>query len=178
MINKIAIFISRYGTTAQNLIAATQDGRLDAKVMFLGSHRYTTCEQAPVLWVYAIDHDLLFQMARRMGVKLVILAGWNKLLKVPDDFRGKVVNIHPSLLPKYGGKGMMSLAVHQAVLDNGETESGCTVHWVDDEYDHGPIIAQRTVAVLENDTAETLMERVKAEERKLLPEVLQELLGS
>jgi phosphoribosylglycinamide formyltransferase-1 len=108
-------------------------------------------------------------------VDLVALAGFLCFWQIPPHYEHRVLNIHPALLPKYGGKGMFGLNVHAAVLAAGETESGCTVHVVDNEYDHGPIVAQRRVAVAKTDSPESLAARVGVAERELYPEVIQQV---
>ncbi len=109
---------------------------------------------------------------RSAGINLVVLGGFLRRLKVPDDFENRVINIHPSLIPAFCGKGLYGLRVHQAVIDYGCKISGCTVHFVDDHYDHGPIVAQRTVPVLTADDAPRLAARVFAEECELYPETI------
>lgn len=109
---------------------------------------------------------------------LIVLAGYNQLFELDDRTRGKTVNVHPALIPKYCGKGMWGDRVHAAVLEAKEKVTGCTVHLVDDEYDHGPILAQREVSVEEGDTVETLTEKVKGAERELYPQVIRSLLVS
>ncbi len=104
-----------------------------------------------------------------LDVDLVVLAGYIKLLPIIPDFAGRVLNIHPALLPNHGGKGMYGEHVHNAVLAAGETESGCTVHLCDDEYDHGRILMQARVPVRADDTASTLSARVLAAEFELYP---------
>jgi phosphoribosylglycinamide formyltransferase-1 len=106
------------------------------------------------------------------------MAGFLKLAPVPDDFAGRVVNIHPSLLPDFGGQGMYGIHVHRAVLDAGRRESGCTVHFCTNEYDRGPIIIQKPAAVLPGDTPETLAERVFAAEQVAYPEAIRILAKS
>jgi phosphoribosylglycinamide formyltransferase-1 len=100
------------------------------------------------------------------------MAGFLKLAPVPDDFVGRVVNIHPALLPAFGGPGMYGDRVHQAVLDAGVKVTGCTVHFVDNEYDAGPIIWQQPVPVFDDDTADTLAKRVFEVEKEAYPHVL------
>jgi formyltetrahydrofolate-dependent phosphoribosylglycinamide formyltransferase len=109
--------------------------------------------------------------------ELVVLAGYLKLVPAPvvARFRRRLVNIHPALLPAFGGPGMYGRRVHEAVLASGATESGATVHYVDEQYDRGPIIAQRRVPVLPGDTVDTLAQRVLAAEHDLLPEVVLQL---
>jgi formyltetrahydrofolate-dependent phosphoribosylglycinamide formyltransferase len=107
-------------------------------------------------------------------VDLLVLAGYLKRVPaaVVQAYRGRIVNIHPALLPRHGGPGMYGLRVHRAVLAAGETESGATIHLVDEEYDHGPVLAQVRVPVLPDDTPERLAERVLAVEHRLLPEAV------
>lgn len=123
---------------------------------------------------YAAAADAL----EKRGVSLVCLAGF--LLKVEPNFiarfRGRILNIHPALLPKFGGKGMWGHHVHEAVLAAGETESGCTVHLVDEEFDHGASLAQARVPVLPGDTPDALAARVLAQEHVLYPQAVSDFL--
>ena len=114
----------------------------------------------------------VFKMVNAVQPDVVLLAGFLSYLHLPERYKGKVLNIHPSLLPKHGGKGMYGIKVHTAVLKADEKESGCSVHYVDEEYDHGPIILQRKVPVEPGDTPETLQERVMAAEREAYPEAV------
>lgn len=111
----------------------------------------------------------LVQMLREAGVELVVLAGFMRVLKAPmlQAFPGRIINIHPSLLPLFPG-----LMAWKQALDAGARVTGCTVHHVDDQIDHGEILAQREVPILPNDTSETLHERIQVEERKLYPDVI------
>lgn len=111
------------------------------------------------------------------GVDVAVLAGYDQLLRPPyfDAFRGRTLNIHPSLLPAHGGAGMMGLAVHRSVLEARERETGATVHEVTPELDAGPIVAQVRVPVLAGDTPETLADRVLVGEHRLLVEVIRSL---
>ncbi len=118
--------------------------------------------------VEAFSHDV-FGEIRAERCDLVCLGGFLSLLRIPDDFFGKVMNVHPALLPSFGGKGYFGHRVHEAVLASGCKVSGCTVHFADNEYDHGPIIAQQCVPVEEDDTPDTLAERVMAVERQVYP---------
>ena len=108
------------------------------------------------------------------GVDLVCLAGYLRKVgaNIVRRFRGRILNIHPALLPKYGGAGMYGHFVHEAVIAAGEKESGCTIHLVDEEFDHGPVLAQARVPVRPGDTAEQLAARVLMEEHRLYPEAL------
>jgi folate-dependent phosphoribosylglycinamide formyltransferase PurN len=118
------------------------------------------------------SHELFGQIAAS-GAELVCLAGWLNLLQVPAEMVGRVMNIHPALLPSFGGKGMYGKKVHQAVLDHGCKISGCTVHFVDNDYDSGPIVLQRTCPVRDTDTAESLAARVFEQEKLALPEAIE-----
>lgn len=106
------------------------------------------------------------------GASLMCMAGFLRLMRILPAWRGRVVNIHPSLLPSFGGKGFYGIHVHEAVLAYGAKVTGCTVHFADDAYDHGPIIIQRSVPVRDDDTPETLQERVFAEECEAYPEAI------
>ena len=108
----------------------------------------------------------------RAGVDLVVMAGFIRRWRIPPRYRGKVMNIHPALLPAFGGRGFYGARVHRAVLEAGSPRSGCTVHFADDEYDRGPIILQRVVEVRPGDTPHSLAERVFAEECIAYPEAI------
>lgn len=115
----------------------------------------------------------LAEIVSKIEFDLAVLAGFMCLINpLPKPFVGKTINIHPALLPSFGGKGMYGIHVHKAVLNSGTKVTGCTVHFVNDEYDCGPIIAQKVVPVLAHDTPESLQERVQAAERELLPTVI------
>lgn len=120
------------------------------------------------------DANALHALFDEHGIDLVVLAGYLRL--VPADitrrFRGRMLNVHPALLPAFGGAGMYGMRVHRAVLAAGAPTAGATVHFVDDAYDRGPIIAQRSVPVLADDTPETLAARVLGVEHVLLPRVV------
>ncbi|MEZ6142210.1 MAG: phosphoribosylglycinamide formyltransferase [Zavarzinella sp.] len=117
-----------------------------------------------------------FQICRQHHAGLVCLAGYLQLLKIPSDYHQKVVNIHPSLLPAFGGKGMYGHHVHEAVIASGIKVSGCTVHYVDDQFDHGPVIYQQTVPVEPGDSPELLADRVFAAECEAYPVALRQLV--
>ena len=118
--------------------------------------------------------DRLLRAARENGAGLIILAGFLSILEgdFVDEYAGRIINIHPALLPKYGGGGMYGERVHRAVLAAGETESGCTVHLVDAGTDTGPILLQRRVPVLQGDTTETLAQRIHREEHIAIVEAV------
>ncbi|MCE9534485.1 MAG: phosphoribosylglycinamide formyltransferase [Planctomycetes bacterium] len=174
----IAVLLSGGGTTMQNLIDVRDAGLLPVRIVQVISNKEGAkgIERAkraklPVDVVTrkafsSVDafSAAIFDRCRQAGAKLVCLAGFLQLLRIPDDFMHRVMNIHPSLLPAFGGKGMYGHHVHDAVLESGVSESGCTVHFADNEFDHGPIILQRTVPVLKNDTADKLAARVFEQE--------------
>lgn len=116
--------------------------------------------------------ERIFQILREHEVDLVTLAGFLCLIEIPDDFRGRVMNIHPALIPAFCGKGYFGHKVHEAALERGVKISGCTVHFADNEYDHGPIILQRPVPVLDDDTPDTLSARVFEAECEAYPEAI------
>jgi phosphoribosylglycinamide formyltransferase-1 len=116
--------------------------------------------------------DRVFDAVRSFAPDAVCLAGWLHLVRIPPDFRHRVLNIHPALLPAFGGKGMYGRHVHEAVLASGAKVSGCTVHFADDTYDTGPILVQKAVPVLDDDTPETLASRVFAAECDAYPEAI------
>src|SRR5262249_57402121 len=111
----------------------------------------------------------IFDLCRAAGSELVCLGGFLQLIRIPDDFRGRVLNVHPALIPAFCGKGYYGRRVHEAVLAYGAKVSGCTVHFADNEYDHGPIILQRVVPVLDDDTPDTLAARVHAQANEAYP---------
>ena len=114
----------------------------------------------------------VFEPIRHSKADLVILAGFLALVKIPPDYKGRVINVHPSLIPSFCGKGFYGSNVHKAVLAMGAKVSGCTIHFADDDYDNGPIIVQRPVQVMEDDTLDTLAARVFKEECKALPDAI------
>lgn len=121
----------------------------------------------------------LLAAMRELDVDMVCLAGFMRLLpaEVLSSYPNRVLNIHPALLPKFGGKGMYGHHVHEAVLASGDTESGCSVHFVTEQYDEGAVILQRKVPVLPDDTPESLAARILAEEHIAYPEAIKKVLG-
>jgi phosphoribosylglycinamide formyltransferase 1 len=182
----IAVLISGGGTTLQNLIDRIAIGALRARIVLVISSRadaygVVRAKQAglPIGIVSRREFHsteafskAIFELCGRNGTGLVCLGGFLHLVRIPKDFDGRVMNIHPALLPAFGGKGMYGRHVHEAVLAAGVKESGCTVHFVDNEYDHGPVILQRRVPVLKDDTPETLAARVFEEECEAYPEAI------
>jgi phosphoribosylglycinamide formyltransferase-1 len=190
---RLGILISGSGTTLQRFIDEITARNLDAKIAVVISSRPNVLgiERARrariptevVNWrTYGNDEAFsaaVTDVLERAKVDLIVQAGLLRKYLFPEKYKGRVLNVHPALLPKYGGQGMYGHHVHEAVLAAGETESGCTIHITDEEYDHGPIILQRSVPVLPGDTPDTLAERVQAAEREAYPEavrILQERL--
>jgi formyltetrahydrofolate-dependent phosphoribosylglycinamide formyltransferase len=183
---QLAVLLSGSGRTLQNLIGHIADGRLRARIAAVVSSRaevlgVARARQAGLETLvvprkrYETDEAysrVVNALLERTPVDLVILAGYMHLFRVAEPYRGRVLNIHPALLPDFGGPGMYGDRVHRAVLEAGAKESGCTVHLVDDQYDHGAIILQRKVPVLPKDTAQTLAQRVFYEECRAYPEAI------
>ena len=178
---RVAVAISGGGSNLQALLDALAPGA-PAEVALVISSSATAggVERARARKVPAhilADHRSATEWLgalREARIDLIVLAGYLKLVppEVIGAFRGRILNIHPALLPAFGGAGMYGKRVHQAVLASGVPESGCTVHLVDEEYDRGEILAQARVPVLPGDTAETLAARVLEEEHRLLPKVV------
>lgn len=166
-----------------NLADRIDDGRLHARiVLVVASRECTGAEKARRrgLAVHVLpepDPESLRRLLRSAGAEWVVLAGYLRLLPDLPGFENRVVNIHPALLPAFGGKGMYGDRVHEAVLASGASTSGCTVHLVNNEYDRGPILAQATCDVLPDDTPRTLGARVFELEKELYPRVLAELFA-
>ena len=182
---RLVVCISGGGTTLQNLIDRIADGRLTAKIVAViasnpdafGIQRARRAG-IPVQIVERAggEHsERLFAAIREYHPDFVCLAGWLNLIRIPADYAQRVLNVHPSLLPAFGGKGMYDHRVHEAVLAYGAKVSGCTVHFADDTYDTGPILVQRAVPVHDSDTPEQLAKRVFAAECEAYPEAIQKL---
>jgi formyltetrahydrofolate-dependent phosphoribosylglycinamide formyltransferase len=182
----LAILISGSGTTLQNLIDKINDKTLNANIQIVISSAPDTygvkrAEQnnIPVSIVQRkgfnnseIFSNTIINEIEKYSVDLIILAGFLHLFKIPDKYTGKAMNIHPGLIPSFCGKGYYGHHVHEAVIESGVKVSGCTVHFVDNEYDCGPIIIQRVVQVHEDDSPETLAQRVFKEECIAYPEAI------
>jgi phosphoribosylglycinamide formyltransferase 1 len=121
---------------------------------------------------------LMFDPVRASGAQWVIMAGYLKHVAIPDDFQNRVINIHPSLLPAFGGPGMYGDRVHQAVIDRKVALSGCTVHFVDNHYDNGPIILQKWCEVAPGETASSLAAKVFELEKAALPQAIRKIAGA
>jgi phosphoribosylglycinamide formyltransferase-1 len=183
---RLAVLLSGSGRTLQNFLDRSASGSLKARVVKVVSslskaYGLVRAQNAgiPTAVVRKKDHDSVesFSLAITRELDsckpdLVALAGFMCFYRVPDHYRNRVMNIHPALLPSFGGQGYYGERVHQAVLDHGCKVSGCTVHFVDNVYDHGPIIVQKAVPVLEDDDAHTLADRVFAAECEAYPEAI------
>jgi len=184
---KIAVLISGGGRTLKNLQEKIAAGTLPAEIALVVSSSSTSAglgfaaeagipAEKFLRGGYASDEaysEAIFARCREFGVELVVLAGWLKKLVIPEDFLLKVVNIHPSLIPAFCGHGFYGHHVHEAAIAYGVKISGCTVHFVTNEYDQGPILVQKAVPVLETDTPDTLAARVFEQELLAFPEALQ-----
>ncbi|HET9014709.1 MAG TPA: phosphoribosylglycinamide formyltransferase [Thermomicrobiaceae bacterium] len=183
---RIAVLLSGTGRTLENLNAAIAGGQVPARVVAVVSSRAAVrgndVARAAGLPLTVLPRrrfagveefsDAVYRALSPHAVDLVVLAGFLSQLTIPERYRDRIMNIHPSLLPLFGGHGYWGERVHRAVLESGMKVSGCTVHFVDERYDAGPIILQRCVPVLEGDEPETLGARVFAEERRLYPEAI------
>jgi phosphoribosylglycinamide formyltransferase 1 len=187
---KLGVLISGSGRTLQNFIELATEGGLPIDIRLVvsstakaGGLKFAEAAGIPTATIdrskfsqgAAGDKnygDAVFAACRGADVDYVAMAGFLKLAPVPDDFAGRVINIHPALIPAFCGAGMYGHHVHQAVLDAGVKVTGCTVHFVDNQYDHGPIIWQQPVPVFADDTADTLAARVFAAEKEAYPHVL------
>ena len=184
---RLGILLSGSGRTLTNILSQISAGKLSAEVVTVVSSRSTVkgvqVARDAKLSCHIIrtkDYPRVDDFSARVTdvldeakVDLIIQAGWLCYWKIPDRYLGKVMNIHPALLPSFGGKGMWGHHVHEAVLAAGCKVSGCTVHFVNNEYDKGPIIAQRTCPVLEDDNPDTLAARVFEQECIAYPAAIQ-----
>lgn len=182
----LAVLISGGGSTLENLLKRSEADSLDARVDLVissradaGGLRYASDRNIASLvarprdYAESIDFcNAVFDPIRADNIDLVVMAGYLAHLPIPPDFVDRVINIHPSLIPAFSGAGFYGIHVHEAVLKAGARISGCTVHFVDDHYDHGPIIEQTACLVADNDTPQSLQERVMQLERELLPFVI------
>ena len=188
---RLGFLASHGGSNMQAIIDACKEGRLQAEpcVVISNNSRSGAMERArregiPAHHLSSRTHpdpealdEAILAVLRRHEVEIVCLAGYMKKLgpKTLKAYRNRILNIHPALLPKFGGEGFYGERVHRAVLAAGEKESGPTVHLVDEYYDHGPILAQRRVPVLPDDTPETLAARVLEQEHLIYAETLQRI---
>lgn len=185
---RLATLISGGGTTLLNLAKQIREGTLSAEIPLVIASRAKCrgvrraaelglrCDvverkEIPSLAEFS---EAIFSKCREVKADLVVCSGFLSMISIPTDFVGRVINIHPSLIPSFCGQGFYGHHVHEAVLARGAKVSGCTVHFVDDEYDHGPIIIQKTVPVLDNDSPDDLAARVFQSECEALPEAIRQ----
>jgi len=189
----IAVFASHGGSNLQAIIDACKSGKLDAKVSVVISNNSDAMalkraesdgiphfhySQKVIPEPDLLDKTILATL-KEHDVQLVFLAGYLKKLgtSILKEYENRVINVHPSLLPKYGGKGMHGINVHKAVIEAKEKETGVTIHYVNEVYDTGEIIAQKKVPVISDDTAESLAARVLKQEHILVVEVLSHMIN-
>ncbi|MBI3783921.1 MAG: phosphoribosylglycinamide formyltransferase [Deltaproteobacteria bacterium] len=182
----LAILLSGGGTTLQNFIDCIAEERLAAKITLVVASRsdaggIVRAERATIPTALlprkqfdSVDsfNDAIHAELQRHDVDLIVLAGFLSPFQLRGCYQHRVMNIHPAIIPAFSGKGFYGARVHQAVIESGAKLSGCTVHFADDEYDNGPIILQGTVPVLDDDTPETLAERVHRLENELYPQAV------
>ena len=190
---KLGILVSGRGSNMNAIIDACEQGKLTASVEVVISNNrdslalisaqqknISTAHIGSSTYPDPGELDMAMkELLQSHNVDLVILAGFMKKIgpKTLSAYKGKIINIHPSLLPKFGGRGMFGINVHKAVIAAGEKESGVTIHLVDDEYDQGAILAQRTVAIATEDTAESLAAKVLKIEHLLYSETIQKIIN-
>ena len=188
MRRKIAIFASGSGSNAENIINYFS-GRPNVSfpIILCNKKDAFVHERAKKLHIPSITFDKIqlengeiCSLLQKEGIDFIVLAGF--LLKVPENilsaYPNKIINIHPALLPKYGGKGMYGMNVHEAVVANGERESGITIHYVNDRYDEGAIIAQYKCEVLPNDSPEDVAQKIHVLEYEYFPKEIENLIKS
>jgi phosphoribosylglycinamide formyltransferase-1 len=185
------VLISGGGTTLKNLLDKISAGQLQAEIALVVSSNpkaaglgFAQRAGVPTRVIERKDFstpqaysEAVFGACRSAGAQWVVMGGYLTHVPIPPDFENRVLNIHPALIPAFCGKGFYGRHVHEAVLEYGAKISGCTVHFVDNQYDHGPIILQKIVPVLDDDTPETLAARVFKAECEAYPEALRMLAG-
>lgn len=190
---KLAFLASHGGSNMQAIIDSIKSGRVDADPVVVISNNSDSralqrAKQEGITGIHISNQthpdpdemdDAITGTLLDAETDLVILAGYMKKIgqKTLDAFKGRILNIHPALLPDFGGKGMYGKRVHEAVLAAGASVTGVTIHVIDDQYDHGPILAQEEVPVLNNDTADTLAERVLKKEHTLYSETIAKIIS-
>ena len=187
----VAVLISGSGTTLRNLIEKSRVGQPNIDIgLVISSNPIATGLQ------YAVEASIpqqvvqrsqfkstkdfsavIFRLCRKANVELVVMGGFLQHLLIPDDFELRVMNIHPALVPSFCGKGFYGHHVHQAVIDRGVKVSGCTVHFVDNYYDHGPIIVQRPVTIPESASVDDLAAMVFEQEKLAYPEAIRRVVS-
>ncbi len=188
---KIGVLLSGTGRTLDNLIQKIEEGKLPVQIAIVVSS-HSEAEGIPkakkkgilteiVDWKKSPEprfSERITELLKKHEVDLVVMAGFIRHWKLPKDFEGKVINIHPALLPEFGGPGMYGHRVHEAVWKAKKKESGCTVHWVDGQYDHGAVLLQKKVALSPQDTPETIAAKVFEKECEAYPEAILKILST
>jgi phosphoribosylglycinamide formyltransferase-1 len=182
---RLAVMLSGSGRTLVNLIDHIATGSLPASIELviaskecLGAQRARDAGLETIVEPGVVAPDRLESLLKPHAIDWVILAGYLKLVRIPASFAGRVVNIHPALLPAFGGAGMYGHHVHEAVLASGAKETGCTVHLCDSEFDRGRILLQMRCPVLQGDTPDALAARVFELEKQAYPEAIRALIVS
>lgn len=190
---KLAFLASHGGSNMQSIIDAVKLGHIDADLVAVISNNSNSTalqrakrEGIPDYHISSQTHPDPDQMdaaiadtLRQSGANLVVLAGYMKKIgqRTLEAFKGRILNIHPALLPDFGGQGMYGKRVHEAVLASGTPITGVTIHVIDEQYDNGPVLARAEVAVLEHDTVDSLAERVLKKEHVLYPETIARIVS-
>jgi len=185
---KIAVFVSGGGTNFIAIHRQIIQGNILGKIVMVfsnnpncGAIKFAEENSIPIFIINAARYpnahtrdEFLLETCLKAEIDLICLAGFMKMLpqNIVKQYEYRILNIHPGLLPEFGGKGFYGTRVHEAVINTGKRESGATVHFVDEIYDHGPIILQKKVKVMETDTPESLAARVLKLEHELFPEVV------
>ena len=185
---KIAVFVSGGGSNFKAIHHQIQKREIPGEIVLVisnnpncGAIEYANENSIPIIIINAAQYpnphtrdEFLIETCLKAEIDLICLAGYMKMLPPAfvKQYENKILNIQPGILPEFGGKGFFGMRVHEAVINSGKRESGATVHFVDEIYDHGPIILQKKVEVLETDTAESLAARILKLEHKLFPEVV------
>ena len=183
---RLAVLISGGGTTLVNFLQKIELGELNAEIPLVIANK-TDCGGIQKAEAAGLRCDVvlrsefsstddfskdIFDRCRDANVDLVTLAGFLSFISIPDDFESRVMNIHPSLIPAFSGSGFYGHHVHEAVVERGVKISGCTVHFADNEYDHGPVILQKSVDIIASDTSDDVAAKVFKQECKAYPEAI------
>ena len=191
----VAVFGSGRGSNFQAILKAKEEGGLEGVTISLVMSNNSSSGILDIARANAIpavhfsqkqfpseEHytEALLNLLRSHAIDVIVLAGFMKRIpaRLVEAYRNRIINIHPALLPKFGGDGMYGMHVHEAVIHSGDRESGATVHVVDEQYDHGKILLQERIPVRSDDTPATLAERVLSVEHRILPEAIARLAAS
>lgn len=184
----IAIFASGNGTNAERIIKYFKDNNTaQVSIVLTNNSNAGVIKKAKALGVAVhifnrsgfYNNDEVLDILARNNVELIVLAGF--LWLIPEQlihkYPNKIINIHPALLPKYGGKGMYGTRVHEAVIANGDSKSGITIHWVNKNYDEGQVIFQAEFAIVDNETPQSLAKKIHTLEYKHFPKVIEDIIS-